>query len=291
MALSRLSTGGGQWVADLMRRRSGVGLSRGRLIGLLCPIVVVLGYFLLFPFVFLVLSSLQTDGHPWTLANYARLLQGRRYLVATGVTVGLSAVVTVFAMVFAASLAFFLVRSDFRGKPLCRSLIVFPLSFPGIVVAFMIIVLFGNTGVVPHSIQAVFGRKALNVAYTPIGLFLAYLYFSIPRAAVVLMASVEKIDRRIEEAARTLGASAQQTLWRVTLPAIHPALVATAGLVFATSMASFGTAYTLSQGNVLGILIFDEFTFAFNVQMASALAVFLAAVTLALLYMMQRVLR
>lgn len=272
-------------------RRSGVGLSRGRLVGLLCPIGVVLGYFLLFPFVFLVLTSLRTDADGWTVANYVRLLQGKRYLLATGTTLALSAIVTAAAMILATSLAFFLVRSDFRGKAVCRSLIAFPLSFPGIVVAFMIIVLFGNTGVIPQMIQAVIGRKVLNVAYTPIGLFLAYLYFSIPRATMVLMASVEKIDRRLEQAARTLGAGPRQTLWHVTLPAIRSALVATGSLVFATSMASFGTAYTLSQGNVLGILIFDEFTFAFNVQMASALAAFLGAVTLTLLYAMGRVLR
>ncbi len=266
-------------------------MSRGRLAGLLCPIGIVLGYFLAYPFVFLVLTSLRTDARQWTFANYARLVQGKRYLVATGTTVGLATVVTVAAMILAAGLAFFLARSAFRGKAVCRSLIAFPLSFPGIVVAFMIIVLFGNTGVIPQAIQATFGRKALNVAYTPIGLFLAYLYFSIPRATMVLAASVEKIDRRLEEAARTLGASPGQTLWAVTLPAIRPALEATASLVFATAMASFGTAYTLSQGNVLGILIFDEFTFAFNVQMASALAAFLAAVTLTLLYAMGRVLR
>jgi putative spermidine/putrescine transport system permease protein len=272
-------------------RSTAAGFSRLRLVGLFCPMAIVLAYFLLFPFVFLLLTSFKTQAGGWSLANYGRILLEKRYLKATGVTIVLSGLVTVATMVLAGSVAFFIVRTELRWKALWRSLIAFPLSFPGIVVAFMIIVLFGNTGAVPLTVQALIGRKLFNVAYTSLGLFLAYLYFSIPRATVVLMSSVEKIDRRIEEAARTLGAGTFVTLWRVTLPAIRPALVATAGIVFATSMGAFGTAYTLSQGDVLAVAIYDEFTFAFNIQMASALAAFLSVITLSLLHLIERVFR
>jgi len=77
-------------------------------------------------------------------------------------------------------------------------------------VGFMVIMLAGRQGVIGDLWALVAGRK-LVFAYSMAGLFTGYLYFSIPRVILTVMAAAEKLDPRLEEAARSLGA----TPWRV----------------------------------------------------------------------------
>lgn len=112
------------------------------------------------------------------------------------------------------------------------------------------------------------------------GLFLGYLYFSIPRTILTVMANVEKLDPTLEEAARTLGASPLQVLRDVIVPALKPALIAAGAICFATSMGAFGTAFTLgTQINVLPITIYNEFTNYANFAVAAVLSLILGLVT------------
>ncbi len=122
-------------------------------------------------------------------------------------------------------------------------------------------------------------------AYSLTGLFLGYLYFSIPRVLLTVMAAVEKLDPALEEAARTLGASPWRIVIDVILPGLAPSLVAAGAIAFATAMGAFGTAFTLATNiDVLPMVIYTEFTLSANIAMASALSVLLGLVTWALLY-------
>jgi len=124
-----------------------------------------------------------------------------------------------------------------------------------------------------------FGDRVV-FAYGMAGLFLGYLYFSIPRTILTIMATVEKLDSSLEEAARTLGASPIQVLRDVILPGLRPALISAGAICFATSMGAFGTAFTLAtQINVLPITIYNEFTNYANFPVAAALSVVLGLVT------------
>src|SRR5262245_65783254 len=101
----------------------------------------------------------------------------------------------------------------------------------------------------------------LVFAYTMQGLFLGYLYFSIPRVILTIMAAVEKLDPSLEEAARALGAGPWAVHRDVILPALGPAFVASGAIAFATAMGAFGTAFTLATNiDVLPMLIYTEFT-------------------------------
>jgi putative spermidine/putrescine transport system permease protein len=174
-----------------------------------------------------------------------------------------------------------LVRWEFPLKKLYQALITFPLSFPGVVVGFMIIILFGRTGVIPNVTAQFTGKPILQIAYTNWGLFLAYLYFSIPKVTMTMVGSVHKLDMRLEEAARSLGATPAVTFRRVVLPALSPALVAAGALCFATSMSAFGTAFTLAQNiSVLPVLMYTEYTLSFQIEAASAMAITLGVITL-----------
>ena len=160
--------------------------------------------------------------------------------------------------------------------------LTFPLAFPGVVVGFMIILLAGRQGLIGE-VTAMFGQKWV-FAYSMQGLFLGYLYFSIPRVILTIMAAVEKLDPALEEAARTLGAGAWAVHRDVILPALAPAFIASGAIAFATAMGAFGTAFTLATNiDVLPMLIYTEFTLSANIAMAAALSVGLGLVAWAAL--------
>jgi putative spermidine/putrescine transport system permease protein len=112
-----------------------------------------------------------------------------------------------------------------------------------------------------------------------IGLFLGYLYFSIPRVLLTVMAAAEKLDTSLEEAARTMGASSYRVVVDVILPGLMPSLIAAGAIAFATAMGAFGTAFI----DVIPMVIYTEFTLSANIAMAAALSIVLGVVTWILL--------
>src|SRR5207244_5338857 len=117
-------------------------------------------------------------------------------------------------------------------------------AFPGVVVGFMVILLAGRQGLIGQISQWIFDEN-LVFAYSMAGLFTGYLYFSIPRVILTVMAAAEKLDRNLEEAARSLGASPWRVVLDVLMPGLQPALISAGAICFATSMGAFGTAITL----------------------------------------------
>jgi putative spermidine/putrescine transport system permease protein len=162
-------------------------------------------------------------------------------------------------------------------------MLTFPLAFPGVVVGFMIILLAGRQGLIGDLTLRLFGSEQV-LAYSLQGLFLGYLYFSIPRVILTIMAAVEKLDPSLEDAARALGAGPWRVVRDVVLPALTPAFIASGAIAFATAMGAFGTAFTLATDiDVLPMQIYAEFTLSANIAMAAALSVGLGLVTWAIL--------
>ncbi|MGA2551544.1 MAG: ABC transporter permease [Burkholderiaceae bacterium] len=200
----------------------------------------------------------------------------RRSFVATTL---LAIGVTLSTLVLASVTGVFLERHRFAGRRLVVTLITFPLAFPGVVVGFLVIILVGRQGIITLVIDAVFGSSSA-LAYGLVGLYLGYLYFSLPRVIVTMMAAASKLDSALEEAARSLGASRWQVVRDVILPALAPALVASGAICFATAMGAFGTAFTLAtRVTVLPITIYNEFTNYANFASAASLSIVLGVIT------------
>src|SRR5262249_43475173 len=198
-------------------------------------------------------------------------------------TVLLSAATTAATLVIATITGLFLQRQRFPGRAILVAMLTFPLAFPGVVVGFMIILLAGRQGLVGDITSRLTGEK-LVPAYSMAGLSLGYLYFSIPRGILTIMAAVEKLDPALEEAARALGAGPWAVHRDVILPALGPAFVASGAIAFATAMGAFGTAFTLATNiGVRPMLIYTELTLAANLAMAAALSVGLGLVAWAIL--------
>ena len=242
----------------------------------LVPAFVVLAAFFVLPIVRLIPASASSESG-WSL--YLEVITNPRYSTCILSTILLSLAVTLASIFIGGLTGIFLQRHRFPGRDAVVGIITLPLSFPGVVVGFMIIMLGGRNGligVLTHQL----GAGKLVFAYGMAGLFLGYLYFSIPRVVTTVMAAVKKMDPMYEEAARTLGASSLRILKDVTLPALAPALFGTGALCFATSMGAFGTAFTLATDiNVLPITIYTEFKLSANIASAAMLSVVLGLIT------------
>ena len=243
---------------------------------LLLPAAVLFCTFFLLPLARLALIG---GSGPLGWKAYTEALTNARYLDSLLATLLLAAITTIVTLIAATISGVFLSRHQFYGRGLVISMLTLPLAFPGVVIGFLVIMLAGRQGLVPTLTDALFGDRWV-FAYSMTGLFVGYLYFSIPRTILTIMASAEKLDPRLEEAARTLGAGPLRIAIDVIVPALRPALFAAGAICFATAMGAFGTAFTLATRiNVLPMVIYTEFTLQANIAMAAALSFVLGAIT------------
>jgi putative spermidine/putrescine transport system permease protein len=191
------------------------------------------------------------------------------------------ALTTVTSVALGIAIAHGLEKYDLPRKSLLVTLISFPISLPGIVAAFMMIVLFGQTGVLTNFVAAVSGAEPVSLQLTGqpsgstlaiLGLFFGYLYSMIPRATFLLRGSYAEVNTDAEEAARALGATPWQTFQHVTLPQIRPGIVGALILTFRTALAIFGTVLVLKALSVVTFRFDQEINVGFNLGIASALA-------------------
>ncbi|WP_343591976.1 ABC transporter permease subunit [Paracidovorax wautersii] len=221
-------------------------------------------------------------------ATYFAVLTHGRYLQSLLQTLGLSLAVTLATLVLSALVGITLARQRFPGRQLLLSLLTLPLSFPGVIVGFFMILLGGRQGTLAGLTDAL-GLGRITFAYGLAGLFLAYLYFSLPRAIATYTAAAGAMEAQLEEAARSLGASRWRVARDVWMPALAPTTLACGAIVFATAMGAFGTAFTLSaKFEVLPITIYDEFTNYANFALAASLSIALGLITWLVLWLSRR---
>jgi putative spermidine/putrescine transport system permease protein len=221
-------------------------------------------------------------------SGYWQVLSSAQYLGSLAQTCVLAAVVTFAALLVGGISGVFLARQHFFGRSALVALLTFPLAFPGVVVGFLVILLAGRQGLFAALGLELAGERWI-FAYSLTGLFIGYLYFSIPRVILTVMAACESLDRSLEEAAHSLGAGHWRVICDVIVPGLAPALVSCGAICFATSMGAFGTAFTLgTRLNVTPVAIYNVFTNYANFTVAAALSVILGAVTWAVLLLARR---
>jgi putative spermidine/putrescine transport system permease protein len=251
------------------------------------PVVLMLAVLLLWPLGILVARSVSGDPAGLTLEHYLAALTSRIYVTAFANTALIAFASTVLALAICLPAALYIEgvgEQPPTRKTYLAAAMTLPLSLPGVVIGFFVILLFGLTGFVPQLFEVFFGERRFNIAYTFWGMLLGYLYFQIPRATLVLRAAATLVSSDAVDAARTLGASTARVYWAIVLPAMRPALINAAALSLATAFGAFGTAATLSRGyRVAPLEIASAFTESFQPELAAALSIVLALVTTALL--------
>lgn len=247
-----------------------------RLILLLLPAGIFFGAFFLLPMaqLFFIGGSGKTG---W--AAYAAIVTNPNYFSSLLSTLAVAAATTVLTLLISGISGVFLQRHRFPGNAALVAMLTLPLAFPGVVIGFMVIMLAGRQGLIGQVSEVLTGEKVV-FAYSMAGLFMGYVYFSIPRTILTVMAAAEKLDPRLEEAARSLGASPLRVVLDVIIPGLKPAFISAGAICFATAVGAFGTAFTLATRiNVLPMTIYTEFTLSANIAMAAALSFVLGAVT------------
>jgi molybdate transport system permease protein len=142
---------------------------------------------------------------------------------------------------FGLATAWLLARREFFGKALLNALVHLPLVVPPVVVGYLLLLLFGRRGPLGAWLYETFG---LAVAFTWKGAALAAAVMAFPLMVRAMRLSLEAVDRRLEAAARTLGARRFEVFVTVTLPLMSPGILAGAILAFARSLGEFGATIT-----------------------------------------------
>ncbi|WP_063656214.1 molybdate ABC transporter permease subunit [Candidatus Arsenophonus triatominarum] len=138
-------------------------------------------------------------------------------------------------------MAWILVRCHFPGKTLLDSLIHLPLVLPPVVVGYLLLLSFGRHGVIGEWLYDWFG---FSFTFSWRGAALASAIIAFPLLVRAIRLALEGVDRRLEQAARTLGANPLRVFFTITLPLILPGIIVGMVLAFARSLGEFGATIT-----------------------------------------------
>jgi molybdate transport system permease protein len=154
----------------------------------------------------------------------------------------------VLSVVFGVPLAWMLARIDFPGRSAVRALATLSMVLPPVVGGVALFFSFGRRGLFGQYLDQWFG---ITLPFTSTAVVIAQTFVAMPFLVLTVEAALRQLDRRFEDAARTLGASGWYVFRRVTLPSIRPALIAGAVLAWARALGEFGATITFA-GNFPG---------------------------------------
>ncbi len=185
---------------------------------------------------------------------------------------------------FGTIIAWVLVRDEFPGKKVLNAIIDLPFALPTIVAGLTLLALYGDTG----ATEGTFFHITF-VQGTQIGVILALLFVTLPFVVRSVQPTLIELDKDMEEAAASLGASGFTIFRRVILPNLMPALMAGAALAFARAIGEFGSLVLLSNSfdtKVASIYIFEQVE-AGQTTNAAAVSVVLLFISVVILFSIQ----
>lgn len=252
--------------------------------GLIATVLLWFGVLILLPLGALVRGTFEA-GLPAIWAALNTPVARQAFILTIGITVASVLINTVFGLVLALVLA----RQRFRGKLLLEGIVDLPFSVSPVVAGFMFIVLFGPQGWLGHWFEA----GGIRIVFAVPGMVLATIFVTLPFITREVVPVLQECGLEQEEAARTLGANAWQTFWRVTLPSVRWGLGYGITLTVARALGEFGAVLVVS-GSIIGktetatLFIHQEFTDfhyegAFAASLVLAIASFCLLVTMELL--------
>jgi sulfate transport system permease protein len=226
------------------------------------------------------------------VAQAAGLGLGGIWAVATEERV-LAALRTSFGLAFAAALvdslfglviAWVLTRYQFPGRKLLDAAVDLPFALPTAVAGISLATLYAPTG----WIGGILAPLGIQVAFTPAGIFIALVFVALPFTVRTVQPLIAEIDRGVEEVSATLGANRWQTIRRVLIPMLTPALLTGFALAFARSVSEYGSVifiagnlpYVSEIAPVLIVIKLEEFNYAG----ATAIAVIMLAIAFVVLF-------
>ena len=151
-------------------------------------------------------------------------------------TVRISALSTLVILPFGIALAWLIARYDWPGKTVVETAVMLPLFVPPVATGLLLLMLFGRNG----PLGSLLNRFGLEIIFTWRAVTVACAVMSFPLLVRTAQTAFEEVNRRLEEIARTLGASEWRVLRTITLPLASRGIIAGAVLAFARAMGEFG---------------------------------------------------
>ncbi|WP_377295819.1 sulfate ABC transporter permease subunit CysT [Rhizobium sp. SGZ-381] len=190
----------------------------------------------------------------------------QRTLLALRVSFGAALIAAAINVIFGVVVAWVLVRYQFPGRRLLDAIIDLPFALPTAVAGISLAALYAPKG----WIGQIFAPLGIRIAFTPLGIVIALIFVGLPFVVRTVQPVMAELDREMEEAAATLGASRLQTLTRIVLPTLVPAILTGFALAFARAVGEYGSVIFIA-GNVpyvseiaplLIVIRLEEFNYA-----------------------------
>ncbi len=265
-------------------RRSG---GRAASLALLAPPAVFLALFFLYPVATIIVTGLRPEG-VLDLTVLARVVTDPSIRDVAWFTLWQAVASTALTLVVAIPGAYALARLEFPGRRLLQASVMVPFAMPTVVVGSAFLALLGPNSPVNTVLTSVLGDAAwtLDLRRTVTAILIAHVFFNYAVVVRTVGGLWQLIDPRLEDAARTLGASRLQAFREVSLPLLRPAIASASAIVFLFTFTSFGVILILGGARraTIEVEIHRATTQLLDLPLASTLAVLqLVAVVAALL--------
>jgi sulfate transport system permease protein len=207
-----------------------------------------------------------------------------RVLASLQLSFGAALVAALLNAVFGLLVAWVLVRYPFHGRRLVDALVDLPFALPTAVAGIALTAVYAPNGWIGKPLADLFGVK---VAFTPLGVLVALAFIGLPFVVRTVQPVLEDLERELEEAAQSLGATRAQTFVRVILPTVAPALLTGFALAFARAVGEYGSVIFIA-GNmpmvseIAPLMIVTKLE-QYDVAGATAIAVVMLVASFALL--------
>ncbi|MGK9050342.1 sulfate ABC transporter permease subunit CysT [Neorhizobium sp. CSC1952] len=197
-------------------------------------------------------------------AGFFAILGDERTLRALYVSFGTALAAALVNVVFGTLVAWMLSRYSFPGRKLIDAMVDLPFALPTAVAGIALTTLYAPQGWIGSLFMP------FRIAFTPLGIVIALVFIGLPFVVRTVQPVMEEIDREIEEAAATLGANRFQTIRRVLLPGLMPAILTGFALAFARGVGEYGSVIFIA-GNIpyvseiaplLIVIRLEEFNYA-----------------------------
>jgi len=198
-------------------------------------------------------------------------------------------IATAISLVVGLALAYLLARHRFRGREVLDSVITLPIVLPPTVLGYYLLVVLGRDSAFGRGFEAVFG---IPLVFTWQAAVVAAAFHSVPLLVKSARAALESVDRNVENAARTLGASEGRIFFQITLPMARRSVLAATVFAFARALGDFGVTIMIA-GNIPGrtqtmaVAIYDAVQTG-NTLPANLMVLIISLTAIAILYATNR---
>nr|NP_038441.1 sulfate transport protein [Mesostigma viride]Q9MUL9.1 RecName: Full=Probable sulfate transport system permease protein cysT [Mesostigma viride]AAF43879.1 probable transport protein [Mesostigma viride]WKT08230.1 sulfate transport protein [Mesostigma viride]WKT08336.1 sulfate transport protein [Mesostigma viride] len=206
-----------------------------------CSWRITLGY-LLFMLILPILALLSRASQE-LFSNFWSIAMEPAAIYAYSITLSMALIASIVNGIFGIFIAWILVRYNFPGKRIVDAAIDLPFALPTSVAGLTLATVYSEKGWIGHFLQSL----SIKVVFTKLGVGVAMIFVSFPFVVRTLQPVLQDIEKELEEAAWSLGASSWTTFWKVIFPSLIPSLLTGIALAFSRAVGEYGSVVIIAS--------------------------------------------